>query len=273
MYLQETILSIEAARTANLLEVIIVDDGSTDPGTLKVIDNQQQVGHQVIRQRNQGVAAARNAGIRAARGTYILPVDSDNKIRQVYLDDAVRVLDADPSVGVVYGDAEFCGNKSGRWRVPEFDLARLLRTNYIDACALLRKRMWEDVGGYDEQMPHMGWEDWDLWLRAALKGWRFVHLPQIAFDYRVRAGSLLQHANQHSKALDEYMFSKPEFASIAPLRSDLHRLWLIEQSMEYRLGRGLLKPVRAMMTMFGGGRTRAKGNPVRSRMTTPTVQK
>ena len=59
--------------------------------------------------------------------------------------------------------------RSGRWYIPEFDAARLVDANFIDACALFRKRVWEDVGGYDEHPPHIGWEDWDFWLRAAAK--------------------------------------------------------------------------------------------------------
>ena len=243
-FLGETISSIELARTPNLREVIIVDDGSTDARTLQVLDDLHTRGYAVMRQPNRGVSAARNAGIRSATGRYILPVDSDNRIRRPYLVDAVRLLDADKSVGVVYGDAEYCGDRRGRWRVDEFSLVRLIIHNYIDSCALFRREMWDELGGYDERMPYFGWEDWDLWLRAALKGWRFVHLPKVAFDYRVRSGSLLQQAKRHAAAIDEYMFSKTEFATIAPLRAELHRLWIVEQSMEYRLTKRLLSPIR-----------------------------
>ncbi len=225
-----------------------------------------------MRQPNRGVSAARNAGIRSATGRYILPVDSDNRIREPYLADAVRLLDADKSVGVVYGDAEYCGDRRGRWRVDEFSLARLILHNYIDSCALFRREMWDELGGYDERMPYFGWEDWDLWLRAALRGWRFVHLPEVAFDYRVRPGSLLQQANQRAGAIDAYMFSKAEFASIAPLRSELHRLWIVEQSMEYRLGRRLLSPIRRVLARFHREASPRVVDSVR-KPAAPTVQK
>ncbi len=226
-----------------------------------------------MRQPNRGVSAARNTAIRAATGKYILPVDSDNKIRQTYLTDAVQLLDADTSVGVVYGDAEFCGDKSGRWEVEKFSLPQLIRRNYIDSCAVYRKELWEQLEGYDERMPFFGWEDWDFWLRAALKGWRFVHLPKVAFDYRVRSGSLLRQADQHSAIIDEYMFSKMEFATIAPLRADLHRLWIIEQSLEYRLAKGLLRPVRFALARLRRRRKQEKVNSVREPAISSTVQK
>src|SRR4051812_38389489 len=93
-FLRETIDSIEKARTPSLREVIIVDDGSTESATIAVLADMERSGHTVIRQSNQGVSAARNHGIRVASGEYILPVDSDNRIRDLYLRDGVRLLDS-----------------------------------------------------------------------------------------------------------------------------------------------------------------------------------
>jgi glycosyltransferase involved in cell wall biosynthesis len=262
-FLGETISSIEAARSPSLREVVIVDDGSTEPRTIEVLDDLRKRGYSMIRQPNRGVSAARNAGIRATTGRYILPVDSDNRIRRPYLTDAVRLLDTDKSVGVVYGDAEYYGERHGHWRVDEFSLSRLILHNYIDSCALFRREVWEELGGYDERMPYFGWEDWDLWLRAALRGWRFAHLPEVAFDYRVRPGSLLQQANERAAVIDAYMFSKAEFASVARLRPELHRLWIIEQSMEYRLGRRLLSPIRRAAARFHRAFASQTADPVR----------
>ena len=59
------------------------------------------------------------------------------------------------------------------------------------ACALVRKEAWRSCGGYDAAMPAPGWEDWDLWLGLAARGWGFRHLPVAATDCRVRPGSLL----------------------------------------------------------------------------------
>ena len=77
-FLRETIASIEAVRTPSLREVIIVDDGSTDPTTLEVLKDLEKGQYLVMRQPNRGVGAARNAGIQVAQGEFILPVDSDN---------------------------------------------------------------------------------------------------------------------------------------------------------------------------------------------------
>jgi hypothetical protein len=84
---------------------------------------------------------------------------------------------------------------------------------------------------------------------------------------------MLTEVNRHDAVMDSYLFSKRELAALGEMRAELHRLLMIEQTMEYRLGKSLLKPVRAVMTTLVGGRTQTKGNPAGSRMTTPTVQK
>jgi glycosyltransferase involved in cell wall biosynthesis len=188
-FLMEAVQSAESNRRGRH-EIIIVNDGSNDPATLDVLAAVGQRGHRVLHQENRGLGAARNQGIKFAKGRYILPLDSDNRIRSDYMDRGIEILDRDPIVDVVYGDAEYFGDKNGRNFVPEFNLARLLVWNYIDACAVFRKNAWERCGGYDEGMPHQGFEDWDLWCRIACSGGGFHHIPEILFDYRMRKDSM-----------------------------------------------------------------------------------
>ena len=246
VFLRETVQSIEAARTPALREIIVVDDGSSDPETIQIL-KELEPACTVLRQSNRGLGAARNTGIGVATGEFILPVDSDNRIRKPYLAKAPLLLGQDPGNGVVYAHAEYIGNRSGIWHVPEFNLARLVDANFIDACALFRKQVWVDVGGYDEHPPHLGWEDWDFWLRAAVKGWRFVRLDEVAWEYRIRTGSMLTEANSHDKIMDDYLFAKEELVALGRIRADVHQLLNMEQSMEYRLGKRLLGPVRRVM--------------------------
>src|SRR5439155_15427354 len=160
--LREALASIEQVHNANLLEVIIVDDGSSEAETTMILSELEDAGYCVVSQPNRGLGAARNTAIRLARGEFILPLDSDNRVRDAYLNEAASLLKDNPSLDVIYADAEYFGDRSGRWQVPEFDLLSLVRTNFIDACALYRKSLWEKVGGYDEHMPSMGVEDWDF---------------------------------------------------------------------------------------------------------------
>ena len=255
--LREALASVEEVRNSNVLEVIIVDDGSSDAETTRVLNEVAEAGYCVVPQPNRRVSAARNTGIRLAKGEFILPLDSDNRLRDVYLTEGVSLLKDDPRIGVIYTDAEYFGEKSGPWHVKDFDLLPLIRTNFIDTCALYRKKLWEEVGGYDEQMPWMGVEDWDFWLRVASRGAKFVHLPKIGFDYRVRKDSLAQKTRPHLAELADYVFGKPEMACYKLLREMDEQVGKLRgqiQGMEglpsYRLGRALLAPARLLRRLW-----------------------
>ena len=171
-------------------ELIVVDDGSRQPRTLEVLAALEAAGYCVVHQENRGLSAARNRGIELATGACILPLDSDNRLLPGFVEAAIRVLEAQPRVGVVYGDRTELGLRSGAVQVPEFDLDTLLTGNFIDACALIRKSTWSECGGFDCAMPYQCWEDWDFWISAAERDWRFHHLPGAAFEYRVRPNSM-----------------------------------------------------------------------------------
>jgi len=187
-YLIDAVASAE--RNAPAAELIIVDDGSTQPRTLEALAALRQAGHRVIEQPHSGLSAARNRGIAASAGDYVLPLDADNRLLPGFAADAVALLDADPAAGVVYGDRREFGARTGDVAVPELDLPRLLWSNYIDACAVVRRAVWSDCNGYDVALTD--WEDWDFWLSTAERGWRFLHLPRPAYEYRIRPDSVHQ---------------------------------------------------------------------------------
>lgn len=208
-FLIEAVASVEHSIRVPY-EQIIVNDGSSEPRTLEVLDILRRGGYQVIDQENSGLAAARNRGIEQARAPYILPLDADNRLRPGFIEPALEILDAHPEVGVVYGDRRDFGLRNVTVDVPPFDLDTLLPCNFIDACAILRKSLWSACGEYDSAMPAPGWEDWDLWIGAAGRGWQFRHLPGEAFDYRVRPQSMLTaFANEElRRRLSTYIIAK-----------------------------------------------------------------
>lgn len=182
-FLREAVASV-ARHAPPYCEHIIVNDGSTQRATLDALRELQERGTHVITQPHGGLSQARNIGIAAARGAYILPLDADNRLRPKYIEQAVAVLEAQPAIGVVYSDCYDFGLREG-YRVT----APLnLRRPTIDACAVFRKQLWADCGGYDTNL--LSWNDWELWVHAAKVGWKFHHLPEALFDYRVRANSL-----------------------------------------------------------------------------------
>lgn len=187
-YLVEAVASVE--RNAPAAELIVVDDGSTQPRTLEVLAALRLAGHRVIEQQNGGISAARNTGIAASTGEYFLPLDADNRILPGWVENAIASLDATPSAGIAYGDRRDFGARNEDVAVPEFDLPRMLWSNYIDACAVVRRSVWAQSGGYDTSFRDC--EDWDFWLTAARDRWSFLHVPAPAFEYRIRPGSM-QH--------------------------------------------------------------------------------
>ncbi len=192
----------------NDIELIVVDDGSVDERTRKQIDRLQAKGIHIIRQQNKGLASARNAGIRTSKAPYILPLDADNRIRPAYIEQGIQTLNANPKVGVVYGDAEYIGMRTGRWNVGPFNRDLLLRWNFIDACAVCRRSIWEQNRGYDGTMPVQGLEDWDFWLGAVEHGWEFAYVPEILFEYRVCENSMITHTFGFEPEIAKFVAAK-----------------------------------------------------------------
>jgi glycosyltransferase involved in cell wall biosynthesis len=187
--LVEALASAEACASGRH-EILVLDDGTTDPDSLRILDKLREAGQPVLRQANAGLAAARNALVAATNGRYVLPLDADNRLHPGFIERALEAFRDDPRLGVVYGDHRLFGARTGRMHVPDHDLRRSVNRNEIDACAIFRRDAWNDVGGYDAMLPG-GFEDWEFWLHVGKRGWRFLHLQQVAFDYRVRPGSLL----------------------------------------------------------------------------------
>lgn len=209
-FLLEAIASIES-HSGRYWEIIIVNDGSTDPATLEVLEALKKQGYHIIDQVNQGLSAARNAGIHHSLGRYILPLDADNRVQLPYLTRAVDILDQHPDVGVVYGNLELFGERSGVVQVPRLSVDLLLVGNAIDACAVFRRSIWDDLGGYDSNIPgKLGYEDWDFWLGVLERGWKFWHLEEVGFSYRCRSNSMVSACNvpENRSRLFQYICAK-----------------------------------------------------------------
>jgi glycosyltransferase involved in cell wall biosynthesis len=206
-FLPEAVASVTAVKRDDI-ELIVVDDGSTDERTRKELDALIAQGIKVVRQENRGPSAARNAGILVSGGKYILPLDADNHLRCGYIEHGIRILDANPQVGVVYGDAEYIGLRTGRWHVGSFDRHRLLEWNYIDTCAIYRRSVWEQNSGYDAAKIVQGIEDWDFWLGALEHGWQFAYVPEVLFDYRVAKESMVTRTHGIAKQIEEFVAKK-----------------------------------------------------------------
>ena len=193
--LSETLQSV-LEQNFNEWEAIIINDGS--PDNLELIANEwvkKDNRFKYFKKENGGLGTARNYGISKSEGLFILPLDSDNKIRPDFAKNALKIFETKNEVGVVYGDAMRFGDENVLWEVGDFDLYRILEHNYIDACAIIRKSVFDLVGNYDCNMPFQGHEDWDFWLSVLNTPYKFYYLKEITFDYRVSRNSMINSFN------------------------------------------------------------------------------
>jgi glycosyltransferase involved in cell wall biosynthesis len=192
-YLAEAIDSA-LAQTYPAVEVIVVNDGSTDNSEVVALAYGDRIRY--IRQDNAGLPAARNTGIRWARGDYILFLDADDILDGDFVAKCMRVLDAHPEAGFVYPQRRLFGRESGESRFPPYDVAELKKSNYISAVSLIRASVLH-VHTFDETFT-WGWEDWDFFLTLAEHGITGILLDEPLFSYR-------RHADK-SSMLDSLLY-------------------------------------------------------------------
>ncbi len=193
-YLTE--LAVSLAREPAPGDVVLwVDDGSPDPSGFDALEARLrgQPAHQFLRLgRNFGVAGAMNLGIAAVRDAeLIITIGSDDAVQPGYLEAGralfMRRLDLEIVVPRIqlFGDDERIIDPGPN----PFRFHRILRGNRIPAAAMFRRRLWERLGGFDEDL-RMNFEDWDFWVRAKLAGAPFARLHVVGIRYRVRADSI-----------------------------------------------------------------------------------
>jgi glycosyltransferase involved in cell wall biosynthesis len=185
-YLDEAVESV-LAQTLDDVEVLVVDDGSSDAFTRELLAGYERPKTRVLAQENRGVSAARNYGIRHAQSRYIVCLDADDKIRPSYLEKAVALLDADEVIGFVTSDIRVFGGDEDIWRAGPCRFPEMLFRNRCHTASVFRRSAWERAGGYCETLG-VG-EDWDLWLSLLELGYRCQVIPEVMFEYRVRTNS------------------------------------------------------------------------------------
>jgi glycosyltransferase involved in cell wall biosynthesis len=167
--------------------IIVVDDGSTDPETLTSLEQLPE--HvTLIRQPNSGLATARNTGMRRAVTPYLIALDADDRLASDALKLLREPLDHEPKLGFAYGASQFFGAWEGLLSFPEYDPYKLLYRHIVGSTTLMRRELFEDVGGFDPAFYE--YEDWEFWVHALARGWRGRKVDAVTLHYRRHADGM-----------------------------------------------------------------------------------
>lgn len=178
------------AQTRQDVEIVIVNDGSTDPDTVALLRNYERPATRVLHSENRGLAAARNLGIRQARGRYVCALDADDCLMPAHVERTAGLLDTHPDLAFASCWLETFGDEQWTWQPERCDFPALLAECTVCTAALVRRDAVLAVGGFDEGMPAQGYEDWDLWIGLVARGFTGAIVPEVLFRYRRRAGSM-----------------------------------------------------------------------------------
>jgi glycosyltransferase involved in cell wall biosynthesis len=242
-YLAETLNSV-AKQTHPRVEVIVVDDGSTD-ATAKIAHSYPVT---YLHQENQGVSAARNTGLLHCRGEYIQFLDHDDRLLPEAIETGVRLLEQHPEAAMAVGEHRYIAidgttlGYSNKHAVKRDHYLELLKHNFIEApCSVLHRRSTlTDKNLFDTTVQ--GAEDYELYLRIARQHQMILHEAVVA-EYRLHDDSFSHNAERTMLATNRVL--QMERPYLGECRRKIHHLdmgWLFARRLYgRRLTRELIR--------------------------------
>ena len=189
-FLSEALNSV-LKQTVDNWECIIINDGSPDnTEEIAYAYIQKDNRFKYVKKQNGGLSSARNAGIRIAKGIFILPLDADDIVGPQYLEKAVEIFQANPTIELVYCNAELFGERTGDWNLPAYSYSTLLLENIIFCSCIYYRDKALEIGLYDENIK-LGFEDWEFLLRLLNENSQVFQLKERLFFYRIKRQSML----------------------------------------------------------------------------------
>lgn len=203
-YLKECVDSVRA-QTYPIHEIIVVSDGSPD-NTVEVC---RELGVTCYVKQNGGLSSARNFGIERAIGEYIMCLDADDKLVPGGVEEHVKLMTDDMTIAqcalMEFGDRHII-------MIPTTPtgLERIMVSNTIFCNAMFSRKVWQEVGGFDEsETMRWGWEDYEFWIRCLAHGCHVKTSDFIALRYRCHEGQMTQATTHpHKEDLRQYIMAK-----------------------------------------------------------------
>jgi glycosyltransferase involved in cell wall biosynthesis len=265
--------TLESLHAQEACEIVVVDDGSRDEATLGVLREVELRGVRVLRQQNRGPAAARMAGVRATSAPYVFPLDADDLVMPGALAALAEALDRNSDAVMTWGDTQMFGDASVH--VPKaraLDPWQITYVNPIPTATMIRRNALLSVGGWSLDT---GYEDWDLWMSFAERGWRGVHVQRTVARHRLHgARRWTRDFAQHLSIVDDLrrrharLFEQRRrnwFHSHAPLHVRLlfpllFRLPLLDHAVRFRLALFASNPLATPRLWVQARRARSSGH-------------
>lgn len=204
-FVMDTIQSLKQI-TVEDIEIIIINDGSTDENSLKILNTlSEDKSITIYNTPNQGLPLARNFGAEKSKGKYLAFLDSDDTISPTYYENAIAVLKQYKNVSFIGCWAQYFGESTDIWPTFNPEPPYLLAHNMINSSALVYKR--EDFLSFGQNDPDMvyGMEDYDSVISMVKNGARGLSFPELWWQYRIRKNSMAQ---SFTKNKELYLYRK-----------------------------------------------------------------
>jgi glycosyltransferase involved in cell wall biosynthesis len=247
-YIEETIDSV-SNQTYDNWECIILNDGSPDDGETIILNKvKNNPKFTYYSQENTGVCVARNNAMKHAKGEYILFLDADDLLSSNFLEETIKVLDADATVSVATSVVKIFGGRKKVLQVTSYDLPTIIGDNKIVVTSLFRKTDFDAVGGFNLNMKE-GYEDWDFWIGVLKRGGKVICAEKATFYYRYLQKSRNNTIDiEKEQQLRKQMWEnhKEVFSQYYIDPSVYFEYKRYANSIDYKVGHVIINPIRKM---------------------------
>ncbi|RYZ15269.1 MAG: glycosyltransferase, partial [Sphingobacteriales bacterium] len=204
-YIDECINSLLASTYGNL-EVLIINDGSTDAASIDTLGKwSANASVKVYHKANEGLAETRNYGAAMAAGKWLAFVDADDRVHPDYYGSAIRVMEAYDNVHFVGSWVQYFGNKTDIWPTWNPEPPYILLHNTMNTSALVYKKQSFTDAGQNDKLVDYGLEDYGSVIGLLANGYRGVVIPRLLFDYRIRPDSMYRSLTRY-KAMYSHQY-------------------------------------------------------------------